>query len=214
MANHYNFFLQVVTSSTSYTYTILLSDYGGSSYGPYPFTASLSVVDNEDSQSKTVSSAFQVVHPRPVARFTFSPNVTHYHPAINWAYIFSGETVSFDASGSYDPDPGGGIAWYNWEFGDGTSHNKTIPTTSYSFTKHGGVMTVGLTIKDTTDGLQSYWSYTIRVYNMTGFAEAYGSNGGTPPWIPPSPNWDYFYEIIPDNIIDANDLYIVGKSYY
>jgi hypothetical protein len=206
LTNHYNFFLQVVTSSTSYTYTILLSDYGASPYGPYPFTASLSVVDNEDSQSKTVRSAVEVVHPRPVARFTFSPNVTHYYPIINWAYIFSGEMVNFDASLSYDPDSGGGILWYSWEFGDGTSVNNTIPTTSYSFWKNGGEMFVGLTIKD-AEGLLSFWNYKIYAYNMTEFAETYGYVSG-------DSNFNYFYDINQELIVDAEDLYIMGRSYY
>jgi len=213
-ADHYSCYLQVLSTPTAYTYTILQSDYPGAPQGPYPLTASLSVVDNEDSQSKTVSSSFQVLHPRPIARFTFSPNVTHYHPNVNWAYIFCGETVNFDASSSFDPDPSGGILWYAWDFGDGTKDNRSTPTTSYNFAKQGGIMAVGLTIKDASDGLMGFATYNIRVYNMTEFARAYGSWGGTPPWIPADPNWNYFYDIISDNYITAADLQVVGRSYY
>jgi len=213
-ADHYLFFLQVTTVTPTYTYTILESDYPTTRYGPYYFTASLSVIDTENSQSKTVTNSFPVTHPRPVATFTFTPNVTHYYPAINWAYIFCGETVNFDASGSYDPDPGGGILWYAWDFGDGTKDNRSTPTTSYNFAKKGGVMSVGLTIKDTSDGLKNYWSYSIRVYNLTEYAQAYGSWGGIPPWTPADPNWNYFYDINNDNYITGTDLHIMGKSYY
>lgn len=211
-ATHYQFKYQVVTSTTSYTYTILQSDYRTTPYGPYPFTTSLSVVDSEHSQSNTVSSAFQVVHPRPVAKFTMSPNVTHYYPKVNWAYIFCPRTVSFDASGSYDPDPGGGILWYSWDFGDGAKDNKSTPGTSHTFKLKGGEMVVALVVKDTSDGLMSYFSYKIYAYNMTEFAVAYGSWNIYP--IEPPPNWNLFYDISQDNYINGTDLYIMGRSYY
>jgi hypothetical protein len=202
-ADHYNFFLQVTTTTTTYTYTILESDYGAAPYGPYPFTASLSVVDLENSQSKTVRNAVQVVHPRPVAAFTFSPNVAHYYHGNS--YIFGGKTVTFDASGSYDPD-GLPIVWYAWDFGDGRKDNKTSPTTSYNFRHEGGVMQISLTIED-AEGLQNFIYTRIYVYNMTEFARSYGST-------PSSSNWNYFYDINFDNIVNAIDLYIVGRSYY
>ena len=56
-------------------------------------------------------------------------------------------TVSFDASGSTDPD--GSIASYAWDFGDGQTATTTTPTTSHSYAKDGKFpATVTLTDSD------------------------------------------------------------------
>lgn len=45
------------------------------------------------------------------------------------------QAVTFDASGSTDPDAGigGGITAYHWNFGDGTTTTTTTPTTTHSY---------------------------------------------------------------------------------
>ena len=86
----------------------------------------------------------------PVAKFSFTPNA----PVL-------GDTVSFDATQSYDPDnatlPGRGIRNYLWVFGDGSpsslgsqvfhvfSFAPTVPATGY--------FEVRLVIIDTDDGI-------------------------------------------------------------
>ena len=54
-----------------------------------------------------------------------------------------GETVSFDGSGSSDPD--GTIMSYDWDFGDGTTGNGMTTTHPYSTA---GIYTVTLTVTD------------------------------------------------------------------
>ncbi|MDX6688967.1 MAG: hypothetical protein QOG15_424 [Solirubrobacteraceae bacterium] len=49
-----------------------------------------------------------------------------------------GQPVTFDGSGSQD-QPGGGIASYNWTFGDGTSARTTTPTVTHTYTGEGPV---------------------------------------------------------------------------
>ena len=56
---------------------------------------------------------------------------------------FVGETVTFDGSGSYDPD--GTFMSYDWNFGDGTTGTGVITTHAYSAV---GVYTVTLTVTD------------------------------------------------------------------
>jgi len=69
------------------------------------FTATLTVRDGCGAQG-TAAVTIQVTNAPPVAQFTYSPT----GPS-------AGETISFDAAGSYDA--GGEIATYAWDFGDG-----------------------------------------------------------------------------------------------
>lgn len=73
-----------------------------------------------------------VVGAKPVVSFTYSP----ISPAI-------GETITFDASESYDPD--GTIVSYEWEFGD--ESNDTGVIVQHSFVT-GGTYSVTLTVTD------------------------------------------------------------------
>ena len=66
-----------------------------------------------------ITLALQAPNQPPVARFTFRPQ----NPAV-------GETVTFDASDSYDPD--GSIKSYEWDFGDGSTASGSITTHVYS----------------------------------------------------------------------------------
>ena len=55
-----------------------------------------------------------------------------------------GSTVTFDGSGSYDPD--GTISSYDWDFGDGSPHENVV-TTTHSYVSS-GTYTVTLTVTD------------------------------------------------------------------
>lgn len=66
-------------------------------------------------------------------------------------------TVSFDGSGSFDPD--GSVTSYSWNFGDGTT--ATGATVSHTFT-HGGTYPVTLTVTDNS-GAQGFAVTTITV---------------------------------------------------
>lgn len=82
----------------------------------------------------------------PIASFTYSPLDSYV-----------GETVTFDASTSYDPD--GSIISYLWDFGDGSAGNGV--TTSHVYGA-GGTYTVALTIID-NDGLNSTTTTNVTV---------------------------------------------------
>ncbi|MCW4052202.1 MAG: PKD domain-containing protein [Candidatus Bathyarchaeota archaeon] len=77
---------------------------------------------------------------------------------------YTDETVTFNASASYDPD--GTIESYAWDFGDGS--NGTGETASHSFTAD-GIYTVTLTITD-DDDLQDTVSTNITVLNRSPLA--------------------------------------------
>ena len=66
----------------------------------------------------------------PVASFIYSPQ----YPTIE-------DTITFDASSSYDPD--GNITAYNWDFGDGNTSSGEIVTYRYTTA---GTYTVTLTV--------------------------------------------------------------------
>jgi hypothetical protein len=72
----------------------------------------------------------------PIASFTYSPIApTPY------------ETITFDASTSYDPD--GSIVKYTWDFGDGTVATVSEPVINYSYPIDGN-FTVELTVTDSS----------------------------------------------------------------
>ncbi|MEA1944415.1 MAG: PKD domain-containing protein, partial [Euryarchaeota archaeon] len=68
----------------------------------------------------------------PTASFTFSP-----------AYPFAGYNVTFDGSGSSDPD--GTVVNYEWDFGDGNTSTGVTANHSYA---SAGTYTVNLTVTD------------------------------------------------------------------
>jgi len=88
-------------------------------------------------QTKIQNIMFTYPNQAPVASFTFSPS----NPAIY-------ETVTFNASASYDPD--GNIVSYKWDFGDGNITTVTNPIITHVYTTAGSTVnyTVTLTVTD------------------------------------------------------------------
>jgi len=122
------------------------------------YTVTLTVTDNRGATGST-SRIVTVVSPNqpPTASFTFSP--TNPDP---------GQNVTFDASGSSDPD--GTIVSYAWNFGDGTT--STVPTANVTKAyASAGTYTVTLTVTDNL-GATGTTTRTIQV--------------GTPPPPPPT----------------------------
>ncbi len=130
-----------------------------SSAGTY--TVRLTVTDDQGATDTTTRS-LTVASPNqpPTARFTFSP--TNPDP---------GQSVSFDASTSSDPD--GTIASYSWNFGDGT--NGSGRTTSHAYSAEGNY-TVRLTVTD-DQGATDSTTHTVQV-------------GTPPPTLPGMPTLD------------------------
>ncbi len=95
---------------------------------------------DEDLANNNLTKSILVIVP-PVASFTFSPTE-----------LVVDEVVTFNASSSYDADPGGEIVSYAWNFGDGTTKiyvkdvNLTVTTTHAYDTV--GTYTVNLTVTD------------------------------------------------------------------
>jgi len=69
----------------------------------------------------------------------------------NYATVVENAPVNLDASGSYDNV---GIIDYQWDFGDGTFENSTIPSVIHTFTKP-GVYTVTLAVLDESGNANS-----------------------------------------------------------
>jgi PKD repeat protein len=76
----------------------------------------------------------EFVNTPPVALFTESAET-----------VYTGETITFNASDSYDPDPEGYIVSYFWDFGDGTNATGVIVDHAYA---DNGNYTVTLTVTD------------------------------------------------------------------
>lgn len=83
-------------------------------------TVMLRVTDSED-LSDSVSELIEINASIPVANFTYSPSED----------IMAGETVTFNATDSYDLD--GSIENYEWDFGDGTTLNTTDSITTHVY---------------------------------------------------------------------------------
>jgi len=90
------------------------------------------VVTDDDGATDSVNATKTVLNRFPVALFTESATT-----------VYTGETIYFNASDSYDLD--GYIVNYFWDFGDGT--NATGVTVSHSYAEDGS-FTVNLTVTD------------------------------------------------------------------
>jgi PKD repeat protein len=95
------------------------------------YLVTLTVTDGVNPSSTT---HVVTVDAPPVAAFTSSPN-----PA------FPGASVSFNANTSTDPNAGGTIVAYSWDFGDGASGTGATPTHAFATP---GSYTVTLTTTD------------------------------------------------------------------
>ncbi len=97
------------------------------------YTVFLTVVDRAGRTSEAETTV-RVHSKLPVARFTISP-----------ASGVVGQPVTFDASGSDDPD--GTVVEYRWNFGDGSWTSTSTPTVHYVY-REAGLYTVELVVKD------------------------------------------------------------------
>ena len=86
-----------------------------------------------------------------VADFNYSPE----KPLV-------GDSVTFDASGSYDPDPGGGIVSYEWDFDDGNVTTVADPVITHIYTAP-STYDVTLTVTDVESKTETF-SQTLTVY--------------------------------------------------
>ena len=132
------------------------------------YSVTLQVVDNEsatDNITKTVSVATQP----PTADFTYSP-----------IFPDPGESITFDASASSDPD--GSIAYYEWDWdGDGVYEtNTTNPTTNHNFAN--GIYNVTLRVTD-NDGATNSTNKTVTI--IVEYIDEYNDQDGGNDTIPP-----------------------------
>ncbi|MEM2702757.1 MAG: PKD domain-containing protein, partial [Candidatus Bathyarchaeia archaeon] len=104
-------------------------------------------------QTKIEGIIFDFSNQPPIASFT-------YHPTDPFIY----ETVTFDASASFDPD--GSIVSYTWDFGDGNITTVPDPVITHVYTTAGSTVnyTVTLTVTD-NEGLTGFSSQTVPVIN-------------------------------------------------
>jgi PKD repeat protein len=79
-------------------------------------------IDGQPRGAKTDLGADEFINQPPVAKVVAS-SVT----------VRQGDPVTFDASGSHDPDIGGGIVKYLWDFGDGTTTSTTAPSVQHTY---------------------------------------------------------------------------------
>lgn len=132
--------------------------------GTGTYDVTLTVTDDEgDTDTATTTATIGIGNQAPVAN-AGGP----YSGALN-------ESVSFDGTGSTDPD--GTIVAYNWDFGDGATGTGATPSHAY-----GSALTYNVTLTVTddegaTDSINS--SVTIDAGNQAPTADANGTYNGT-----------------------------------
>ncbi len=109
------------------------------------YTVKLTIIDNDGATDSTAVIK-NVINRKPVALFTKTMGT-----------VKIGETITFDASGSYDPD--GIIVTYVWDFGDG--NRGTGITTNHAYIEN-GTYTITLIVTD-NDGEKDTISTTVTV---------------------------------------------------
>jgi len=123
----------------------------------------------------------------PIANFTYSPE----EPVVN-------QSVTFDASSSYDPD--GKITAYEWDFGDGNITNTTEETIKHSYSE-AGIYEVTLTVKD-DEGATNSTAKVVTVYSSEAIFDC-----GEPKNPYPSIRGTHKGTIKPNHTIIATKLY-------
>jgi PKD repeat protein len=98
--------------------------------GPATYDVALTVMASDGTSDGTAHNVTVAVGPSAV--FTYSPSTP-----------VTGSPVSFDGSSSSDPNPGGFITAYHWNFGDGSGGSGARPSHTYA---HAGSYTVTLTV--------------------------------------------------------------------
>ena len=98
---------------------------------------------------------------------TFEQNVTLKQPVASFTYIpenpVVNQTITFNASSSYDPD--GTIVSYKWDFGDGNITSTTEPIITHSYASAGDYI-VNLKVADNY-GATNSTNKTVTVYPST-----------------------------------------------
>jgi len=89
---------------------------------------------------------------KPKADFEFTyPGKVLRPPIVGESITFNATYDPVSRTGSYDPNPGGAITNYHWDFGDGTSQIDTTDLTiTHSYAAVGGYV-VNLTVTDNSD---------------------------------------------------------------
>ena len=114
---------------------------------PGVYTVTLTVMDNKYAVAKDTLTVTVYVPPVVIAGGDQT--------------LATGETGTFDGSGSYDPD--GSIVSYDWDWGDGTSHGTdAISTHTYG---ENGIYYATLTVTD-DDGVTSSETITVTVCDV------------------------------------------------
>lgn len=173
-----------------------------SMFGDYVVT--LNVTDSEGKSDIAMGTITIIAHPH--AAFTYEPSVPH-------AY----ENVIFNASSS-TPD-GGTVISYEWDFGDGSSHEfGVIITHQYTEAKN---YSVTLNVTD-SEGKWDMEYETVEVLpqredlnedgkvdirDLTLVCRAYGSYLG-------HPRWDPRIDIVPDGVIDVRDVVRFAMAFH
>jgi len=117
------------------------------------YTISIRTVDKVGNVNMTwvnQTAKTRVENTPPIAFFTYLPE----KPVIN-------QTITFDASSSYDPD--GNIMNYKWDFGDGNITNTTEEKLKHSYSE-AGIYEVTLTVTD-NEGATNSAAKVITVYS-------------------------------------------------
>ena len=161
------------------------SDANGDGIGDTPYSI------DEDRDNYPLMKRFEnyivtpVPNQPPVANFTYYPE----KPVVN-------QSVTFDASSSYDPD--GKIMNYEWDFGDGNITNTTHEIIKHSYSK-AGIYEVTLTVTDNEGAKNS----TTKIITVSGAI----FDTGSPQNPYPSIMGTHYGTITPNKTIIATKLY-------
>ena len=126
--------------------------------GIHTITANASIVPDETDTDNNVGWDQVTIIGPPVASFIYSPE----NPIVN-------ESVTFNASASYDPDPDGEIVSYEWNFGDGNTTTTVNPIITHAYTAH-GTYNITLNVTDIENKADTTWDIvTVREHPVAYF---------------------------------------------